>query len=305
MSSTNYTKKAIKEVEHELKQVGKFLPTKAPTPLTGGYRPELDVSDELDAKRQNYYQGIIGVLRWLCELGRIDILVPVSMLSRYLAQAREGHLEQAFHIFAYLKAHDRSTLVFDDTLPYVDQRRFTKRDWTEFYPDAAEIIPPKMPEARGLAVTMSCFVDADHAGCRDTRRSHTGVLLFINRAPILWYSKRQTTVETSTWGSEICALRTAIEMVEGMRYKLRMMGVELDGPADIFCDNDSVVKSTGRPESGLQKKSNAVAYHKARESQASGAVRITHESGDTNLADVLTKLLAGPRLKELTSKILW
>jgi hypothetical protein len=305
MSSSNYTKKAITEVERELKQVGKFLPTKAPTPMSGGYRPELDMTDELDATRQNYYQGVIGVLRWLCELGRLDILVSVSMLSRYLAQAREGHLEQAFHIFAYLKAHDRSTLVFDDTCPYIDQRRFNKRDWSEFYPGAAEIISPKMPEARGLAVTMSCFVDADHAGCRDTRRSHTGVIVFVNRAPILWYSKRQTTVETSTWGSEICALRTAIEMVEGLRYKLRMMGVELDGPADIFCDNDSVVKSTTRPESNLQKKSNAVAYHKARESQAAGAVRITHEDGDTNLADILTKLLAGPRLKELISKILW
>jgi hypothetical protein len=305
MSSQNYTKKAIAEVERELKQVGKYLPSKAPTPIVGGYRPELDITDELDAKRQNYFQGLIGVLRWLCELGRLDILVAVSMLSRYLAQGREGHLEQAFHIFAYLKSHDRSTLVFDDTYPFIDERRFQKKDWTEFYPDAKEIIPPKMPEARGRPVTMSCFVDADHAGCRDTRRSHTGVIIFINRAPILWYSKRQTTVETSTWGSEICALRTSIEMIEGMRYKLRMMGVEIDGPASIFCDNDSVVKSTSRPESGLAKKSNAVAYHKAREAQASGAVRITHEFGETNLADILTKLLPGPRLKELISKILW
>jgi hypothetical protein len=61
MSSTNYTKKAIKEVEVELKQVGKYLQTKAPTPFTGGYCPQLDVTDELDAERQNYFQGLMGV----------------------------------------------------------------------------------------------------------------------------------------------------------------------------------------------------------------------------------------------------
>jgi hypothetical protein len=305
MSSTNYTKKAIKTVEAELFQVGLKLPTKAPTPFTGGYRPELDVTDELDPDRQNYFQGLIGVLRWLCELGRLDILVPVSMLSRYLAQARTGHLEQCFHIFAYLKAHERSTMVFDDTSPNIDRRRFIKREWGDFYPDAKEAIPDNIPETRGLSVTMTCFVDADHAGCTDTRRSHTGVIILVNRAPILWYSKRQTTVETSTFGSEIVALRIAIEMIEGLRYKLRMMGVPLDGPADVFCDNQSVVTNTTKPESSLSKKSNAIAYHKARESIAAGTIQITHEDGDTNLADILTKLLAGPRLRELISKLLW
>jgi hypothetical protein len=68
---------------------------------------------------------------------------------------------------------------------------------------------------------MSCFVDADHAGCRVTRRSHTGIIIFVNRAPILWYSKRQNTVESSTFGSEFVAMRIAIEMIECLRYKLR------------------------------------------------------------------------------------
>ena len=59
----------------------------------------------------------------------------------------------------------------------------------------------------------SCFVDADHAGCQVTRRSHTVVLIFVNRAPILWYSKRQNTVESSSFGSEFVAMRIAIEMI--------------------------------------------------------------------------------------------
>ena len=305
LSSENYTKKAIAEVENELKAAGKRLVTKVTTPLAAGYRPELDATQELDADRLNYYQGLIGVLRWICELGRLDILTPVSMLSRYLVSAREGHLEQVFHTFAYLKAHPRSTLVFDDTEPVYDERRFAQVDWSEFYPGARESIPTDMPPPRGPPVKITVFVDADHAGCRVTRRSHTGVIIFVNRAPILWYSKRQNTVESSTFGSEFIAMKTAIEMSEGLRYKLRMFGVAIDGPANIFCDNDSVVKNSTRPESTLKKKHNAIAYHRVREALAAGTARIAKEDGETNLADILTKLLPGPRLKLLISRILW
>ena len=127
----------------------------------------------------------------------------------------------------------------------------------------------------------------------------------VNRAPILWYSKRQNTVETSTFGSEYVALKTAVEMLEGLRYKLRMMGVPLDGPADLFCDNESVVTNTTKPESTLKKRHNAIAYHRCREAQAAGIVRIAHESGETKIADLFTKLLPGPRLRELVAMVLW
>jgi hypothetical protein len=127
--------------------------------------------------------------------------MPVSLMSRYLVSAREGHLQQLFHVFAYLKQNDRSTMVFDDTEPSYDPRRFATQDWSKYYPDAKEAIPENMPEPRGKPVMMTCFVDADHAGCQVTRRSHTGVILYINRAPIIWYSKRQNTVESSTFGS--------------------------------------------------------------------------------------------------------
>jgi len=186
MSSDTYVKRAIDDVERELASIGEQLKTKVSTPMSTGYRPEVDSSPELDSKRTNYFQGLIGVLRWICELGRIDILVDVAKLSSFLAAPREGHLEQAFHIFAYLKKHNNSALVFDDTTPYFDESRFTECDWSEYYPGAEEAIPPNAPEVRGRHITMSCFVDADHAGCRVTRRSHTGVIIFVNRAPILW-----------------------------------------------------------------------------------------------------------------------
>lgn len=94
MTSTRYTSRAIQDVELELAKVGKGLATKAGTLLAKGYRPELDRSDELDPRRLTYYQGLIGVLSWICKLGRLDILMPVSLMSRYLVSAREGQLEQ-------------------------------------------------------------------------------------------------------------------------------------------------------------------------------------------------------------------
>ena len=88
----------------------------------------------------NYYQGLICVLRWICELGRVNLLVSVSLMSRYLAQARLGQLEQVYHIFAYLVQYSPSKLVFDNTLPDVADVPFGDCDWTEFYPDAKEAI---------------------------------------------------------------------------------------------------------------------------------------------------------------------
>lgn len=81
MSAQEYIKRAIEEVERELKFDNQFLPKKVETPLSSGYRPELDFSQELCPQKTNYYQGLIGVLRWIVELGRIDIIVPVSLLS--------------------------------------------------------------------------------------------------------------------------------------------------------------------------------------------------------------------------------
>ena len=128
---------------------------------------------------------------------------------------------------------------------------------------------------------------------------------YVNRAPILWYSKRQNTVETSTFGSEFVAARIAVEMVEGLRYKLRMMGVQVDRPTNVFRDNAAVVMNTTKPESTLKKKHNAIAYHRVREAQAAGVIRIAKEDGETNMADVLTKSLPGPRLRTMMSFILW
>jgi hypothetical protein len=86
----------------------------------------------LDAQRANYYQGLVRILRWMCKLGRVDILVDMSKLSRYLAALQEGHLEQVFHIFTYQNRHPKSQMVFDDHEMVHKMTKFLQCDWSEF-----------------------------------------------------------------------------------------------------------------------------------------------------------------------------
>ena len=111
-------KEAIKIAESQMKQNNLSYSSSRrkgrQTPFSSAdYRPELDDSTLCGDHPANVYQNLIGVLRWLCELGRVDILHEVSLLSQYLAQPRIGHLIQASNIFHYLKHHDRSWMVLD------------------------------------------------------------------------------------------------------------------------------------------------------------------------------------------------
>ena len=157
-----------------------------------------------------------------------------------------------------------------------------------------ETLPHNMPEPRGLPVKLWGYFDASHASCLKTRQSVTGILLFINSCPIHWYCKRQNTVETSTYGSELIAGRIVVESIIDFRYRLRMLGVPLDGSSILFGDNQSMIMNTTVPGSALKKRHSAVAYHRIREVVASSIMDIIHCWSETNLSSLLTKPL-GPQ----------
>ena len=302
-SAEDYLKNAIKTIEEKLK--GPLLPAgRASTPLDPDYHPEIDETPLLDDDRANYYQSLIGILLWACQLGRIDIVQETGLMARFGALPKVGHLEGVMRMFSYLKKHLRSRLVYDPLIVDMSDIQFTTGDWAEQYPDAEETIPHNTPEPLGNPVKLTVFCDASHADCLVTRRSTTGILIFANSTPIQWYSKRQNTVESSTYGSEFVAMRIATEMLLALRHDLRMLGIPLDGPADLFCDNMSVVLSSTIVSSVLKKKHNAVAFHKVRETVASEAMQVSHENTQSNLADLLSKSLNGPRHALLTSHIL-
>jgi hypothetical protein len=174
------------------------------------------------------------------------------------------------------------------------------------YGDVKEALPPNAPPPRGKSVVLRMYVDADHAGDQLTRRSRSGFVQFINMAPINWYSKKQGSIERSTFGSEFVSLCTAMEANRGLRYKLRMMGVPIDGPTYTYVDNQSVVKNTSTPESVLRKKSNAIVYHAVREAVAMGELVIAFIPSRQNIADLMTKVLpSGEYRSYLVQCLLW
>jgi hypothetical protein len=156
---------------------------------------------------------LVGILRWIVELGRIDIHVYVTLLSSFMMQPCEGHLHEVLIIFAYLKYHSNATMTFYHILVEWNNNDFPEHDWKRFYHDARDEVPPNMPSPRGNTVQINCFTDVDHAGNHATHHSHAGILIFVNRAPIIWFSKAQSTIKSSTFRAEFVATRIAVELV--------------------------------------------------------------------------------------------
>ena len=310
MDSRQYVKSAVDTVQKLLEEDGRELKTGrrvggTSSPLPTNYQPELDATPECDEEHASRYRQIIGILRWAIELGRYDILLEVSLMSQYQANPRVGHLEALYLIVNYLQNNQFKRIVFNPEKPIIKEGTFEcDVDWTEFYGNVKEEDPPGMPEPLGASVTIGCFVDADHAGNKVTRRSHTGIILFLNKAPIQAFSKRQNTCESSTYGSELVALRIARDMISALRIKLKCFGIPIDGPANVHCDNNGVVQNMSIPESTLLKKHNAVNFHIVRESVAARILRVGKEDTETNIADVFTKLLPYSRKQQLLRGIL-
>ena len=207
-----------------------------------------------------YYQSLIGILRCIVELGRVDICTEVSLLSSCLALPRSRHQEQVFRVFAYLKKHHNTEMVFNPSYPEINQNHFERQDWyhTVYGDSLTEYLPPNIPEPQGLAFALSAYVDSDRAGNTITRRSRT----------VYWMLNKQNSIETSSSGSEFCAMKVATEYTRGLRFKLRMMGIPCTEPAYICGGNQSVLANTTMPYSVLKKNSKYIAFYFVREGSA-------------------------------------
>ena len=101
-------------------------------------------------------------------------------------------------------------------------------------------------------------------------------------------------------------MKLATEENIALRYKLRMMGIPIDGPSYVYSDNQSVLHNVTKPESTLKKKSNSIAYHVVREAVAMGEIICGYIESSKNLADLMTKVLPyASHRQELIGRILW
>ena len=168
------------------------ISSKLVTPLLRNYASSLEDSPDLMADGVQRYQELISQIIWAVEIRCIYILLETSLLLSYILMPQVGHLEQALHIFGYLKANPKSKLGFNPAHPTINENRFQQCDWNEFYRNSEETSPGNIPVLRDKFMLTHFFVDANYAGDTETRQSHTGILFFCNRAPIIWFSNRQT-----------------------------------------------------------------------------------------------------------------
>ena len=117
---------------------------------------------------ENYFQNLFGVLHWSVELGWIDIHVQVAMLSSYLAQLHQGHLDAVFQICVHSQKYKWSKLVFDEMCMNWGSKSQAV-DWTDFYPDSSEPIPPMVQEPLGKGMQPIYSLDAGHTGTQITQ----------------------------------------------------------------------------------------------------------------------------------------
>ena len=145
--------------------------------------------------------------------------------------------------------------MFDSRPLLVDDELLTDSfhpDFLEDYPGACEDIDPNLPKAYGAELTTSIFFEADHAHDHVTRRSISGIIVFIGSTPVMWQSKRQRCIATSTYCAEFIAMRSAVEEAISIPYMLRCLGVPVIKPTELFGNNFGVIQSAKIPEGGLR-----------------------------------------------------
>ena len=164
-----------------------------------------------------------------------------------------------------------------------------KHDWASVYGDVKEIVPNDAPTPLGKPVVLSHYVDANLYHNALTGRSVTACLHFANATPMDWYTKKQETVETATYGSEFMAACTCVEQVIDLRNTFRYLGVPIKEKSYMFGDNESAVNSLTELYAKLNKRHTVISFHRVREAIASGFITFNFIPGKINPANILSK----------------
>ena len=170
------------------------------------------------------YLTMVGQLQWLVTLWRFDIHAQVATMSRFRAAPRQGHMDRLKRIYSYAIRTKDYAISFSTDQPDYSFLPDQDFEWTySVYGNDQEILPDNMPDPLGEAVTTMTAMDANLNHCLTTGKSLTGCLHFVNKIPVDWYSKKQATVETPTYGSEFVAAKTATKQIMVIRQTLRYL----------------------------------------------------------------------------------
>ena len=282
--------KYIEKILDEYERLFGSKPKQYTSPLLKGDHPEVNSSDLLDFEMTKIYQSLISALQWVIQIRRFDVQTAVMTLSRFRAAPRLGHMNRVKRIYGYLSKMRHAIIRIRTSKPDYSAIPKKVHSWSSTcYPDAKEVIPHDAPLPKGKPVRATACFDANLYHDLISGRSVTGILHLLNKTPIDWFSKLQSTVETATYGSEFVAARTCTEQIIALRLTLRYLGVPIHGPTMMFGDNKSVMDSISIPHAKLHKRHNALSFHRVREAEAAGITRSHHFPLGENTADILSK----------------
>jgi hypothetical protein len=204
------------------------------------------------------YQEIVGSLQWIATCTRPDLAFAASWLARYTSGPTDGHLKVALEVI--------------DHLGSTRDMRLTLGGKTA------------KPELQG-------WVDADWGGCHDTRRSTTGHIFMLGDSAIVWTSRRQATVASSTVEAEYVAVSEAARETVWLRGLLGELGISLKDATPLWCDNQGAIRLARNPGTHRRTKHIDIRWHLIRELVADGVVRLGYVPTASQVADILTKAL--------------
>ena len=150
-------------------------------------------------------------------------------------------------------------------------------------------MPEDAPRSLGKEVITISYCNANLHHNVITGRSVTDIIHFLNETPVDWHSKKQSAVETATYGSEHVSAKTCVEQIIDLRNTLRYSGVSVKERSFMFGDNRSVVDSSMTPHAKIHKRHAALSFHRVREAIAAKIVGCYFVPGEINSADAHSK----------------
>jgi hypothetical protein len=239
-----------------------------PTPVTSGRK--LSMSAGLLLPNPHEYRRLVGALQYLT-FTRPDISYSVQQVCQFMHSPRDAHLQAVKRILRYLKGTPSLGINFSANSPS----------------------------------TLSCFVDADWAGCPDTRRSTMGHCVFIGHNLISWSAKKQLTAALSSTESEYKALSHASVDLLWISYLLRDIGFPAPLPCNLFSDNMGATQLAHNPVFHARTKHVELSYHFVRELVSKGFLQVSFVRSSNQLADIFTKGLPSSQFCYFRDKLMW
>nr|GEV83644.1 hypothetical protein [Tanacetum cinerariifolium] len=218
-------------------------------------KSKLDKDPQGKAIDPTHYHGMVGTLMYLTA-SRPDLTFVVCMCARYQAKPTKKHLHAVKRIFKYLRGTINRGL---------------------WYP-------------KDSSITLTAYVDADHVGCQDTRRSTSGSMQLLGERIVRWSSKRQKNTAISSTKAEYIALSGCCAQVLWMRSQLTDYGLGFN-KIPMYCDNKSVIALCCNNVQHSRSKHINIRFHFIKEKVENGVVELYFVNTEYQLEDIFTKAL--------------